>query len=84
MDKAPVGLWWKPLTKLTAAQQRVLHIANRDGSIIFGGIDATPGVRRDVVTRLAQLKLLTWKAPTSLHEESCWVLTTAGKTYLSL
>jgi hypothetical protein len=61
--------------KLTKAQQRTLDTAKRDGTIIIGGIDATPNIRRDVVMRLFRLGLLRWKAPASLNEESAWVAT---------
>lgn len=67
-----------PTPELTAAQRRTLETCAKDRSIIFGGIDSTPGVRIDVVKRLAALGLLRWKAAASFHETSEWVLTDAG------
>lgn len=61
--------------KLTKAQERTLKTAINDRSIIIGGIDATPDVRRDVVYRLYGMGYLQFKAPHGFYAESEWVPT---------
>lgn len=70
--------------KLTVPQVFVLRAAARDGTVVLGGIDATPHVRRAVVYRLARMELLKWWPPHSWYEESQWKLTDKGRQALAL
>jgi len=63
------------MDKLTKAQERILKTAIYDRSIIIGGIDGTPNVRRDVVYRLHDMGYLQFKAPTGFYAESEWIPT---------
>jgi len=65
--------------KLTYAQERTLKIALYDRSIIIGGIDSTPNIRRDVVYRLHDMGYLQFKAPSGFYAESEWVPTEKAK-----
>lgn len=64
---------------MTPAQLRVMRLAIEHRSIIIGGIDATEGVRRDTVRKLHAMGYLSWRAAASVHEESEWAPTEAGK-----
>lgn len=67
---------------ITTIQLRTLQAAERDGTLVIGGIDATPGVRWVVVKRLAERGYLRWRAPRGLVEHSEWVLTDLGRKLL--
>lgn len=69
---------------MTPAQLRTLRTAARDRSIIIGGIDGTPGVRRDVVRKLYALGYLRWVAAAGFHAESEWKPTPEGLEALRL
>lgn len=70
-------------TKLTPAQQKAIDTCAHHRSLVIGGLDATPGLRRDIVRKLHALGLLKWVAPASDYEESEWVLTDSGKAAVS-
>lgn len=67
------------MSKITPPQARALLTCDAEGSLIVGGIDQTPDIRKVVIFRLSKLGLLKYKAPKSLFEESEWVLTDAGQ-----
>jgi hypothetical protein len=71
------------MTKLTPAQQRLIDTCHEHRTLIVGGLDETPGINRGVVRRLHSLGLIKWQAPSSIYEESEWVLTDAGKAAVS-
>lgn len=68
--------------KLTPAQLRLLQTCKNESGLIVGGIDATTGIRRNVVRALRTKGLIKWSAPASNYVESEWKLTDAGKEYL--
>ena len=68
--------------RLTPVQRRVLERADRDGHIVLGGIDATPGVRPDVVYRLLNMGLLRWQPMPSFFSDG-YVLTDEGREILN-
>lgn len=72
-----------PTDKLTPAMLRVLAAAVKDRSIVIGGLDATPGVRMDVVRRLAAAGLLRWVACADPCAKSEWKPTEAGRAALA-
>ena len=65
---------------MSAPWRRILKQCLKEGSIVIGGIDKTvPTPRRDIIRRMHSAGLIVWKAPSSLFEESEWVLTPIGK-----
>lgn len=68
--------------KLTPAQLRLLQTCKNEGGLIVGGIDATTGIRRNVVRALHAKGLIKWAASAGYYVESEWKLTDAGKEYL--
>lgn len=61
------------------AQERVLLAAKRDGFIVIGGPNATPGVRFDVCRRLCAQGLLRWVANADPYARAEFVLTDSGR-----
>lgn len=70
-------------TRLTKAQKRVLQTCADVVVLEIGGPDATPGVRRDVVSRLALLRLIEYRTPPTLLTESAWAITQEGRAALA-
>ena len=68
--------------KLTKAQRRYLETAIDDVTLVIGGIDSTPNIRRDVVYRLAEMGLLEFIAPHSMYAESEWKPTEKANSVL--
>lgn len=67
---------------MTPAQKRTLKKCADDGTIIFGGLDSTVGVRIDVVYRLYQMGFLLNLPPSSCLIKSEWELSDSGKKYV--
>jgi hypothetical protein len=69
--------------KITGPQLAALRLAEKDGSLILGGLDATPGLSKRVVWNLYNKGWLQWHSGSHQRHASEWLLTDAGRKVLA-